>query len=54
MAWNTIRLNREATETVADRLVEAMELYGDDVVELLNEVACASPRSTSWMTVNGP
>jgi ATP-dependent Zn protease len=43
IAWNTIRVNKDATETVADRLVEAMELYGDDVVELLNEVRLRKP-----------
>ena len=43
IAWNTIRANKEATETVADRLVEAQELYGDDVVALLNEVRLRKP-----------
>ena len=44
IAWNTIRLNREATETVAERLIEVRELYGDDVVELLDERAPAQAR----------
>ena len=38
--------NKAAIEKVADRLVEAGELYGDEVVELLDSAAGASPRST--------
>jgi ATP-dependent Zn protease len=43
IAWNTIRVNQDAVETVADRLVEATELYGDDVVDLLNGVRLRKP-----------
>jgi ATP-dependent Zn protease len=43
IAWNTIRVNQAAVETVADRLVEADELYGDDVVDLLNGVRLRKP-----------
>jgi ATP-dependent Zn protease len=43
IAWNTIRVNKDAVETVADRLIEATELYGDDVVDLLNGVRLRKP-----------
>ena len=43
VAWNTVRLNREATEAVAERLIEVRELYGDDVVELLESARLRKP-----------
>ena len=43
IAWNTIRFNREGTEYVADRLIEAGELYGDDVVGLLDGARLRKP-----------
>ena len=43
IAWNTVRVNKAAVETVADRLIEATELYGDDVVDLLNGVRLRKP-----------
>jgi hypothetical protein len=43
IAWNTIRLNRAGTEYVADRLIEAGELYGDDVVGLLDGARLNKP-----------
>ena len=56
VAWNTIRVNREATDVLADRLVEAQELYGDDVVELLNEARLRKPEidlldETQWPVI---
>ena len=48
-------LNREGTEHVADRLIAAGELYGDDVDRPARRRAgCASPRSTSWTRRHGP
>jgi hypothetical protein len=43
VAYNTIRQNREATERVADVLVERRELYGDEVVQLLDSVGLRKP-----------
>jgi ATP-dependent Zn protease len=43
VAYNTILHNREATETVADALVEKRELYGDEVVHLLDSVNLCKP-----------
>ena len=36
VAWNTVQLNREGTQHVAERLISAGELYGDDVTDLLD------------------
>jgi hypothetical protein len=43
IAWNTIQLNKDAVDTIADRLIEVRELYGDDVVELLNAARLRKP-----------
>lgn len=43
IAYNTIRLNREGTERVADRLIAEGEIYGDDVVALLEEAGLERP-----------
>ena len=43
VAWNTIRLNREGTERVAERLISAGELYGDDVTDLLDASRLRKP-----------
>jgi hypothetical protein len=43
VAWNTVRHNRDATKEIADRLVEAGELYGEDVTSLLDRVALRQP-----------
>ncbi len=43
IAWNTIQLNRQGTEYVAERLIDEVELYGDDVVELLNGARLRKP-----------
>jgi ATP-dependent Zn protease len=56
VAWNTIRLNRESTEAVAERLVDARELYGDDVVELLDSARLRKPEidvldETTWPVI---
>ena len=56
VAWNTVRLNREATERVAERLISAGELYGDDVMELLDGARLRKPEidvtdEASWPTI---
>ncbi len=43
VAYNTIRANREGTEHVAERLVDRREIYGDDVVALLDEAKLSKP-----------
>jgi hypothetical protein len=56
VAWNTVRLNREGTERVAERLISAGELYGDDVMELLDSVRLRKPEidvtdEASWPAI---
>ena len=43
IAYNTIRHNREGTDYVAGRLVSAGELYGDDVVQVLEDARLERP-----------
>jgi hypothetical protein len=43
VAYNTIRHNREGTDYVASRLVAAGELYGDEVVQLLEDARLERP-----------
>ena len=43
IAWNTVRENRDGTEYVAEKLIDAGELYGDDVVELLDSARLRKP-----------
>ena len=42
-AYHTMDQNRGAVEKIADQLVERKEMYGDDVVELLDNVAIKRP-----------
>jgi hypothetical protein len=56
VAWNTIRLNREGTERVAERLISAGELYGDDVTGLLDGARLRKPEidvtdDASWPAI---
>ena len=44
VAYNTIRCNREGTAHVADVLVAKRELYGDEVVALLDEAGLRKPK----------
>src|SRR3954453_2879147 len=44
IAFNTIRHNREGTDYVASRLVAAGELYGDEVVQVLEGGRVGGPR----------
>jgi ATP-dependent Zn protease len=43
VAWCTIRHNRAATERIAERLIAAEELYGDDVTSLLDQSGLQRP-----------
>jgi hypothetical protein len=43
VAWCTVRANRDATERVAEMLIDAGELYGDDVTALLESVDLHQP-----------
>jgi cell division protease FtsH len=43
IAYQTILQNREATERVAEELIRAGELYGDDVTSLLDGVGLRKP-----------
>jgi ATP-dependent Zn protease len=43
VAWCTIRYNQEATEKIAERLIQAEELYGDDVTSLLEQARLERP-----------
>ena len=43
IAYCSIKQNKAGVEMVADRLVAAGELYGDDVVELLEEARLERP-----------
>jgi len=43
VAWNTVLLNREGTQHVAERLISAGELYGDDVTDLLDGAILRKP-----------
>jgi hypothetical protein len=56
VAWNTVRLNREGTEHVAERLISAGELYGDDVTDLLDGARLRKPQidvteEASWPAI---
>jgi cell division protease FtsH len=56
VAWNTIRLNREGTEHVAERLISAGELYGEDVTSLLDGAVLRKPAidvtdETTWPAI---
>jgi hypothetical protein len=43
VAYQTVIQNREGTERVADELIRAGELYGDDVMSLLDGVGLRKP-----------
>jgi cell division protease FtsH len=56
VAWNTVKENREGTDYVAHRLIDAGELYGDDVVKLLDEARLRKPTidvldESSWPVI---
>jgi cell division protease FtsH len=43
VAWCTVRHNQAATERIAERLIAAEELYGDDVTSLLDQSGLERP-----------
>jgi SpoVK/Ycf46/Vps4 family AAA+-type ATPase len=43
VAWCTVRENREATELIAQRLIDKGELYGDEVTDLLESAHLRRP-----------
>jgi cell division protease FtsH len=43
VAFNTIKANKQGTEHVADVLVAKREMYGDEVIELLDEAELRKP-----------
>jgi len=43
IAYAVVDANREQVKTVADALIDARELYGDEVVELLDSVGLRKP-----------
>jgi ATP-dependent Zn protease len=56
MAYSLIATNRDGVERIADDLIEAKELHGDEVVDLLNRVDLKRPEidlmdDTTWPKV---
>src|SRR4051794_4320598 len=56
VAYNTIRGNRDPVAPVADTLAENREIYGDDVVKLLDSVGLRKPsidvlEEASWPAI---
>jgi ATP-dependent Zn protease len=52
-AYNLVAQNRDAVEHIADTLVERRELYGDELVDLLNSAGLKEPevdltQETAW------
>ena len=43
VAWCTIRVNKDSTDYIANRLIAAGELYGDEVTDLLDECRLVKP-----------
>ena len=55
-AFNLIRHNKDAVETIADTLVERKELYGNELVELLDSAKLEKPtieltKEEAWPTM---
>ena len=43
VAYNTVKKNHEGTDYIASRLMSAGELYGDDVMRLLEDARLEKP-----------
>jgi ATP-dependent Zn protease len=43
IAYETIKLNKDATERIAERLIAEGEMYGDDVTQVLDEARLRKP-----------
>ena len=56
IAYETIKLNKDATERIAERLIAEGEMYGDDVTEMLDEAPSRKPEidvldDSSWPVI---
>ncbi len=45
IAFATIKVNRDATDRIAERLLAELELYGDDVTDMLDEARLSEARN---------
>ena len=43
-AYNLVAQNKDAVEKIADALVQRKEIYGDELIELLNKVGLKEPK----------
>ena len=43
IAYATIKVNRDATDRIAERLIAEPEMYGDDVTDMLDEARLVKP-----------
>ena len=55
-AYQLVLQNREGVETIADHLVARKELYGDELIDLLNSVELKEPtidlsKEETWPTL---
>ena len=55
-AYNLVLQNKEAVEKIAETLIARRELYGDELVELLNSVGLKEPKidlaqEAAWPTL---
>jgi hypothetical protein len=55
-AYQLILQNKDAISTIADHLVARKELYGDELIELLNSVGLKEPtvdlgKEETWPTL---
>jgi len=56
IAYETIKLNKDATERIAERLIAEGEMYGDDVTQMLDEARLRKPEidvldDSSWPVI---
>ena len=56
IAYETIKLNKDATERIAERLIAEGEMYGDDVTQMLDEARLRKPEidvldDSSWAVI---
>ena len=56
IAYATIRLNKDKTERIAERLIAETEMYGDDVTDMLDQARLAKPEidvldETAWPVI---
>jgi hypothetical protein len=56
ISYETIKLNKDATERIAERLIAEGEMYGDDVTDMLDEARLVKPQidvldETAWPVI---